>query len=106
MYTLSMSYTFDNFTNTGLIATLALNKNWFAQLGITTGTEAMPWHVGENRAQSVPESMFPGRTMLKDLRRQTVRDGRRPLAKRQRLGHHLRGRKTRPLSFRSIRKML
>jgi len=38
MYTLSMSYTFDNFTNTGLIATLALNKNWFVRLGITTVT--------------------------------------------------------------------
>jgi len=59
MYTHSMSYTFDNFTNTGLIGTPALNKNWFLQLGITTGTEAMPWHVGENGAQSVPESRVP-----------------------------------------------
>src|SRR5262245_32029994 len=39
MYSHSMAYTFDNYTNTGLQATLALNKNWFVQLGVTVGTE-------------------------------------------------------------------
>jgi hypothetical protein len=54
MYTHSMTYTFDNYTNEGLQGTLALNKNWFLQLGVTTGTEAAPWHWG----QTVPNP-FP-----------------------------------------------
>ncbi|WP_239512962.1 outer membrane beta-barrel protein, partial [Klebsiella aerogenes] len=39
MYSHSMTYTFDNYTNTGLNATLALNKNWMVQLGLTVGTD-------------------------------------------------------------------
>uniref|UniRef100_UPI0013D34E73 outer membrane beta-barrel protein n=1 Tax=Proteus mirabilis TaxID=584 RepID=UPI0013D34E73 len=44
MYSHSMTYTFDNYTNTGLNATLALNKNWMVQLGLTVGTDTMPWN--------------------------------------------------------------
>ena len=47
MYSHSMAYTFDNYTNTGLQATLALTKNWFVQLGVTVGTEAPLWHLGK-----------------------------------------------------------
>jgi hypothetical protein len=42
MYTHSMTHTFANYTSGGLQGTLALNKNWFLQLGVTTGTEAAP----------------------------------------------------------------
>jgi hypothetical protein len=66
MYTHSMTYTFDNYTNTGLIGTLALNKNWFLQLGLTVGTEAMPWQVGETVPNPFPNPVFPGNTMLKN----------------------------------------
>jgi hypothetical protein len=66
MYTHSMTYTFDNYTNTGLISTLALNKNWFLQWGLTVGTEAMPWHVGQTVPNPFPNPVFPGNTMLKD----------------------------------------
>ena len=66
MYSHSMAYTFDNYTNTGLQATLALNKNWFVQLGVTVGTEAMPWHVGQTIPNPFPNPVFPGTTMLKD----------------------------------------
>src|SRR5262249_60309943 len=41
MYSHSLTYAFDNFTNTGLISTLALNKNWFLQVGLTAGTETL-----------------------------------------------------------------
>src|ERR1700737_4327402 len=34
-YTHSMTYTFDNYTNTGILSTLALTKNWMVQLGLT-----------------------------------------------------------------------
>ena len=44
MYTHSMTYTFDNYTNTGVQATLALTKNWMVQLGVSVGSDTMPWN--------------------------------------------------------------
>ena len=55
MYTHSMTYTFDNYTNTGIQATLAVTKNWIFQVGYRVGTEAMPWHDGATIANPVPE---------------------------------------------------
>jgi len=78
-YVHSLTYTFDNYTNTGVEATLALNKNWIVQLGTTIGTEAMPWHwgahvpnayvlSGSNAAGFGPgvDPLFPGSSILKD----------------------------------------
>jgi hypothetical protein len=70
-YVHSLTYTWDNYTNTGVEATLALTKNWILQMGSTIGTEAMPWHWG----QTIPnlfvqagnaDPLYPGTTMLKD----------------------------------------
>jgi hypothetical protein len=58
MYTHSMTYTFDNYTNTGLQGSLALNKNWIVQLGITDGTEAFPTHLWQHRTNPYPN--IPG----------------------------------------------
>jgi hypothetical protein len=66
MYTHSMTYTFDNYTNTGINASLAANKNWTFQLGLTVGTEALPWHVGEKIANPFPNALYPNSTFLKD----------------------------------------
>jgi hypothetical protein len=66
MYSHSMTYTFDNFTNTGILATLAVTKNWMVQLGVNVGTESMPWHVGETIANPFPNLLYPGNTMPKD----------------------------------------
>jgi Putative beta-barrel porin-2, OmpL-like. bbp2 len=66
MYTHSMTYTFDNYTNTGIQTTTALNKNWFVQLGVSVGTEAMPWHWGQTIPVLSPNVLYPGPTMLKD----------------------------------------
>src|SRR5215475_323030 len=66
MYTHSMTYTFDNYTNTGLIGTLALNRNWFLQLGLTAGTDTMPWHLGQRVPNPFPNPVFPGNTMPRD----------------------------------------
>jgi hypothetical protein len=66
MYTHSMTYTFDNYTNTGLDATLAVNKNWIIQAAIGVGTESLPWHVGATIANPDPNPLFPGTTMKKD----------------------------------------
>jgi hypothetical protein len=66
MYSHSMTYTYDNYTNTGVEFTLAATRNWMFQLGITTGTESLPWHVGVKIANPDPNPLFPGTTMLKD----------------------------------------
>jgi Putative beta-barrel porin-2, OmpL-like. bbp2 len=62
----SMTYTFDNYTNTGVELTLAATKNWTIQAGITVGTEAMPWHLGSTIANPFPNALFPGTTMKQD----------------------------------------
>jgi hypothetical protein len=66
MYTHSMTYTFDNYTNTGLQATLAATKNWMLQLGVSVGSDTMPWNAGAKIANPFPNPLFPGTTMLKD----------------------------------------
>ncbi|MBR0801270.1 outer membrane beta-barrel protein [Bradyrhizobium jicamae] len=66
MYSHSMTYTFDNYTNTGIQASLAVNKNWILQAGLVSGTEAMPWHVGATIPNPMPNALYPGTTMPKD----------------------------------------
>jgi hypothetical protein len=66
MYTHSMTYTFDNYTNTGVEFSLAATKNWIFQFGLTVGTEALPWHVGAKIPNLDPNPLFPNTTMLKD----------------------------------------
>ena len=66
MYSHSMAYTFDNYTNTGIQGTLAVTKNLFLQLGVTVGTEAMPWHWGQTIPNPSPNVLYPGTTVLKD----------------------------------------
>jgi hypothetical protein len=66
MYSHSMTYTFDNYTNTGIELTLAATKNWMFQAGLTVGTESLPWHVGQNITNPFPNAVFPGTTMPKD----------------------------------------
>jgi hypothetical protein len=66
MYSHSMTYTFDNYTNTGVQFTLAATKNWMIQAGVNVGTESLPWHVGQNITNPFPNALFPGTTMPKD----------------------------------------
>ncbi|MGD0635129.1 MAG: outer membrane beta-barrel protein [Beijerinckiaceae bacterium] len=44
MYSHSITYVYDNYTNTGLMATLKITKNWMVQAGISAGTETVPWN--------------------------------------------------------------
>jgi hypothetical protein len=66
MYSHSITYTLDNYTNTGIQATLAVNKNLFLQFGITAGSDTAIWNVGEHIANPDPNPLFPGATFLKD----------------------------------------
>jgi hypothetical protein len=66
MYTHSMTYTFDNYTNTGIQTTLAVTKNWMLQLGLSVGSDTMPWHYNATIANPFPNPLYPGQTMPKD----------------------------------------
>jgi hypothetical protein len=66
MYSHSMTYTFDNYTNTGVQLTLAATKNWMFQAGVTVGTESLPWHVGSTITNPMPNALFPSTTMKQD----------------------------------------
>jgi hypothetical protein len=74
-----LTYTFDNYTNTGIEFTEAITKNWIIQLGSTIGTEAMPWHWGAHISNQYVQNglatpglpngvdpLYPGGMMLKD----------------------------------------
>jgi len=65
MYTHSMMYSFDNYTNEGLVASLAVKKNLIVQLGIVDGTESAIWN-GGSVPNLHPNQLFPNSTMPKD----------------------------------------
>ena len=65
-YVHSLTYTYDNFTNTGILGTLAVTRNWMVQLGLVVGTETMPWNIGARIPNPDPNPLYPGTTMLKD----------------------------------------
>jgi hypothetical protein len=66
MYSHSLSYTFDNYTNNGIQGTLAVNKNWFVQLGVTLGSDTAVWNYNKSIVNPFPNVVYPGATMKKD----------------------------------------
>jgi hypothetical protein len=66
MYSHSMTYSFDNYTNTGVQATLAVTPQLFAQFGVSVGTEAPLWHLGQSTHNLDPNPLYPGNSFLKD----------------------------------------
>ena len=51
MYSHSMTYSYDNYTNTGVIASLQATKNWMIQAGVSAGTETVPWNTKDPGTQ-------------------------------------------------------
>ena len=66
MYSHSMTYAYDNYTNEGLIGTLAVTKNWFVQLGVTIGTDTAAWNLGQTVPNPFPNPVYPDKTMPRD----------------------------------------
>jgi hypothetical protein len=66
LYSHSMLNTFDNYTHNGVQATLALNSNWFVQLGVSMGTDTMIGNYRKSVLNPFPNPVFPGTTMPKD----------------------------------------
>lgn len=70
-YVHSLTYTFDNYTNTGVVATLAATKNVFLQLGVVDGTETALWNVGRQLPNLYvlagnSDPLYPGTQFRKD----------------------------------------
>jgi hypothetical protein len=66
MYSHSMTYSFDNYTNTGLMSTLGLTKTLFLQFGITAGTEALPNHLNARITNPYPNPIYQDNSFKKD----------------------------------------
>jgi hypothetical protein len=56
MYSHSMTYAYDNYTNTGLLFSLQATRNLVVQAGVTIGTDSAVWDVGNLRPSGPPWS--------------------------------------------------
>ncbi|MGD0107326.1 MAG: outer membrane beta-barrel protein [Rhodopila sp.] len=66
MYTHSLTYAFDNYTNEGIQASLAVTPNIILQFGISDGTEAAVTNVGNTILNPAPSPLYPGTRFKKD----------------------------------------
>ena len=66
MYSHSMTYTFDNYTNEGILASYQLDKNLILQAGVTIGTEATFQHAYQTLPNNNPNLLYPGTTFKRD----------------------------------------
>jgi hypothetical protein len=67
MYSHSMTYALDNYTNTGIQTTLAVTKQWFLQLGVTVGTEASFMHLKARTGNPVQTFDYNGTIIANPL---------------------------------------
>jgi len=67
MYTHSLAYNFDNYTNTGIQGTLAVTKKLMVQLGVSNGTETPLWHANAMVPNLSPNNaLYSGTQFKKD----------------------------------------
>ena len=66
MYTHSLTYAYDNYTNEGVQASLQLTENVLVQLGVSMGSDTAVWHYNEKVNNPYPNPLYPGSTFLKD----------------------------------------
>ncbi len=66
MYTHSLGYNLDNYTNTGVVASIQLTKNVLVQGGVVIGTDTFIGNWNKKIANPYPNPLYPGTTMLKD----------------------------------------
>jgi Putative beta-barrel porin-2, OmpL-like. bbp2 len=72
MYTHSLTYGFDNYTNEGIVATWFITKNLSVQTGVEIGTEATitnAWNTVVNpnpNSPALPNPLYPGSRFPKD----------------------------------------
>ena len=56
MYSHSIGYSFDNYTNEGIQTTIAITKQFMVQVGLNVGTESTIWHAGETVTNLFPNN--------------------------------------------------
>jgi hypothetical protein len=66
MYTHSLTYAYDNYTNEGLVAALAVTPHVILQFGISVGTETTVTNVGNLITNPNPNPLFPSVQFPKD----------------------------------------
>jgi hypothetical protein len=67
MYSHSMTYAFDNYTNEGIMSVWGITKNFLLTVGVAVGTEAPPWHMYQTETNPDPGNpLYPGKTFYKD----------------------------------------
>jgi hypothetical protein len=54
MYTHSITYAVDNYTNTGIAVSTKLTKNWLVQVALSSGTETFPWNAKQTTIAGGP----------------------------------------------------
>jgi hypothetical protein len=66
-YTHSLTYTWDNYTNQGIVSSWQVTPNVMVQLGATIGTETPIWHWGDTIPNLMPGNpLYPGLRYNKD----------------------------------------
>src|SRR5208337_4450006 len=66
MYTHSLLYSYDNYTNEGILASLAVTPNIILQFGISDGTDTAVTNVGNTILNPNPNPLYPGSRFDKD----------------------------------------
>ncbi len=66
MYTHSITYTYDNYTNEGIALTLAVTKNLFLTGAIAAGTDSALWNAHQTITNYDPNALFPNSTFKRD----------------------------------------
>ncbi len=71
MYTHSITYTLDNYTNEGIQTTLAITKQFMLQVGLSVGTETTVWNLGQKKPNLFVlgggvDPLYPGASFAKD----------------------------------------
>jgi hypothetical protein len=71
LYTHSISYTLDNYTNEGIQTTLAITKQFILQVGLSVGTETTVWNLGQKKPNLFvlgggADPLYPGTNFAKD----------------------------------------
>jgi Putative beta-barrel porin-2, OmpL-like. bbp2 len=66
LYSHSMTYSFDSVTNEGILASLALDKNWIVQAAVTVGTETTLPHLWQHDPNPYPNPLYSGSRFARD----------------------------------------
>lgn len=66
MYTHSLTYAYDNYTNEGVLASLAVTPNVMVQFGVSAGTETTIANPGKTIPNPAPNPLYPGTSFRKD----------------------------------------